>query len=148
MSNLITNLFMNSIFLSILLAGGVSQLVKILIFIFKYKQKFYFKDLIVTGGMPSTHSALVGSLTTIIWLNQGFSPLFFAVLTFSLIILKDSMGVRRSVGEEGKIIEKLIKHEKIKVDKFHYSLGHNFIEVLVGLIIGFSSAIFSYIIFI
>jgi hypothetical protein len=104
MVNLITDLFMNNIFLSVLLAGSISQLVKILIFIFKDKQEFQFNDLIVTGGMPSTHSAMVGSLIAIIWLNQGFSPLFFVVLTFSSIVLRDSMGVRRSVGEEGKLI--------------------------------------------
>jgi len=148
MGSIITNLFTNSIFLSILLAGGISQLVKILMPVFKYKQKFHFKDLIVTGGMPSTHSALVGSLITIIWLNQGLSPLFFVVITFSLIVLRDSIGVRRSVGEEGKVIEKIIKYEKIKIDKFHYSLGHNFVEVVVGLIIGFISAVFSYYMFI
>jgi len=146
MPNIIINLFTNNIFLSILLAGIIAQLAKIFICIFKYKQIVPLKDLIVTGGMPSAHSALVGSLTTIIWLNEGFSPLFFVVFTFSLIVLRDAIGVRRSVGEEGKIIEKLIKYEKIKIKEFHYSLGHNSMEVIVGLIIGFSSAVFSFII--
>jgi hypothetical protein len=147
MVNRITDLFMNDIFLSVLLAGSISQLVKILIFIFKDKQEFQFNDLIVTGGMPSTHSAMVGSLTAIIWLNQGFSPLFFVVLTFSSIVLRDSMGVRRSVGEEGKLIEKIAKSENIEASKFRYSLGHNPIEVFVGLVIGFICAVFSYIVF-
>ena len=144
MYDLITNLFANNIFLSILLAGGISQLMKVLILMFKHKQKFRFDDLIVTGGMPSTHSAMVGALTTITWLNQGFSPLFFVVLTFSLIILRDAMGVRRSVGEEGKLIEKLIGHKKMEANKFHYSLGHIPVEVAVGLVIGLICAIFSY----
>ena len=144
MVSLVTDLFMNNIFLSILLAGGISQLVKILILVFKHKQKFHFKDLIVTGGMPSTHSAMVGSLITIIWLNERFSPLFFVVFTFSLIILRDAMGVRRSVGEEGKLIEKIVKSENIEVKKFRYSLGHNPIEVVVGLVIGFGCAVFGY----
>ena len=143
---LIADLFANNIFLSILLAGVIAQLAKILIITLKHKQKFHFKDLIITGGMPSTHSALVSSLTTIIWLNQGLSPLFFVVFTFSLIVLRDAMGVRRSVGEEGKIIEKIVKYENIKISKFHYSLGHTPMQVLVGLIIGFISAIFSYIV--
>ena len=134
---------MNSIFLSILLAGGISQSVKVLILVFKHKQKFHLNDLIVTGGMPSTHSAMVGSLTTIILLNHGVGPLFFVVLTFSLIILRDAMGVRRSVGEEGRLIERIIKHERMEANKFHYSLGHNPIEVVVGLIIGFICAVFS-----
>lgn len=144
---LLANLFMNNIFLSIFLAGSISQLIKISIIIFKHKQKFQFSDLIATGGMPSAHSALVGSLATIVWLNDGFSPLFFVVLTFSLIVLRDAIGVRRSVGEEGKVIERIIKYEKIKVSKFHYALGHNFTEVAVGLLIGFMSAVFSYAVF-
>ena len=144
---LMDDLFANGIFLSVLLAVSVSQLAKISIILLKHKQKFHLNDLIVTGGMPSTHSAIVGSLTTIIWLNQAFSPLFFVVLAFSLIILRDAMGVRRSIGIEGRVIEKIIKYEKIKIGKFHYSLGHNPREVLVGLIIGFVSAIFSYVIF-
>ena len=144
MNSLISDLLANNIFLSILLAGLVSQSAKILIIILKHKQKFRFKDLMITGGMPSAHSAFVGSLMTIIWLDQKFSPLFFAVFTFSLIVLRDSIGVRRSVGEEGKLIQKIIKRENIKAEKFHFSLGHNPTEVLVGLIIGFFSAIFSY----
>ena len=139
----ITNLFTNNIFLTILLAGGASQLIKILIFKFKYKQGLHYKDLIVTGGMPSAHSALVGSLTAIIWLNEGFSALFFAVFTFSLIVLRDAIGVRRSVGEEGKVIQKIIRYEKIKINRFHYSLGHTPKQVVIGLIIGIASAIFS-----
>jgi len=141
---LITDLFANNIFLSILIAGIIAQLAKILIITLKLKKKFRFKYFSVTGGMPSAHSALVSSLTTIIWLNEGFSQLFFVVLTFSLIILRDATGVRRSVGEEGKLIEKLIKYEKIKVKDFHYSLGHGPVEVLAGLIIGIGSAVFSF----
>lgn len=144
MVSIITNLFTNNIFLSILLAVSVSQLAKILIVILKHKQKFHPNDLILTGGMPSTHSAVVGSLTAIIWLNQGPSPLFFVVLAFSLITLRDAIGVRRSVGVEGKIIEKIIKYGKIKISKFHYSLGHSPVEVLVGLIIGIGSAVLSF----
>ena len=144
MANIASNLFANSIFLSILTAGAVSQILKIIIITAKHKQKFSFNDLIVTGGMPSTHSALVSSLAAIIFLEQGSSALFFVVLTFSLIILRDSMGVRRSVGEEGKAIEKIVKYERIKIDRFRYALGHTPVEVAAGLFIGFISAVFSY----
>ena len=144
MVTILAELFTNNIFLSIVVAGGLSQLVKILMFIFKFKRKFHFNDLIVTGGMPSTHSALVGSLTTIILLTQGLSTLFFAVFVFSMIVLRDTVGVRRSVGEEGKVIEKIIKFGKLKINDFYYSLGHKFTEMVVGLILGIISAIFIY----
>jgi uncharacterized protein len=144
MGALLQSFFVDRIFLSILLAVVISQTSKIMVISFKHKQKFRINDLIVTGGMPSTHSSLVGSLTTIIGLTQGFSPLFFVVLAFSLIVIRDAMGVRRSVGEEGKLIEKLMKYEKIKIDKFHYSLGHTPIQVLAGLALGIASSLISH----
>ena len=147
MADIAPDLFANSIFLSILVAGAVSQILKIAIITAKHKQKFSFNHLIVTGGMPSTHSALVSSLAAIIFLEQGLSAMFFVVLTFSLIVLRDSMGVRRSVGEEGKAIEKIAKYGRIKIDRFRYALGHTPVEVAAGLFIGFISAIFSYYIF-
>ena len=155
MVGIITTLFTNNVFLSVLLAGSISPLLKIFIFKFKDRKdkknpksnkplEFDFNDWIVTGGMPSAHSALVGSLATIIWLNEGFSTLFFVVSTFALVVIRDAIGVRRSVGEEGKMIENIIKYEKIKADKFNYSLGHNPKEVIVGLIIGLGAAVLSY----
>ena len=98
------NLFINNIFLSVLLAGIISQLAKIIISKFKHKKRFNLKYLFITGGMPSTHSSLVGSIITIIWLTQGATPLFFVILTFSSIILMDSVGIRKRVGEEVKAI--------------------------------------------
>ena len=154
MANILTDLFTNNVFIAVLLAGVISQIAKI--FIFKSNSRrnrkseknepleFDFNDWIVTGGMPSAHAAMVGSLITIIFLDQGFTPLFFVVVTFSLIVLRDAIGVRRSVGEEGKMIENIIKYEKIKANKFNYSLGHNPKEVLVGLLIGLSAAIISF----
>ena len=147
MADIASDLFANSIFLSILIASVVSQILKIAIITAKHKQKFSFNHLIVTGGMPSTHSALVSSLAAIIFLEQGLSALFFVVLTFSLIALRDSIGVRRSVGEEGKAIEKIVKYEKIRMDRLRYALGHTPVEVAAGLLIGFISAVFSYYIF-
>ena len=144
MAGFVYDFLMNKIFLDAFIAGTASQVAKIIVILLIKKQKFKMHDLIVTGGMPSAHSALVGALTTIISLTEGFTPLFFVVLTFSLIVLRDSMGVRRSVGEEGKLIEKLIKRENMQIDNFHYSLGHTPLQVWVGLIMGIMSAIVVY----
>ncbi len=144
MDNFVTGFLFNKIFLATFIAAFVAQASKILIIVLAKRQKFATHDLIVTGGMPSSHSAMVAALSTIVGFTEGFTPLFFVVLTFSVIVLRDAMGVRRSVGEEGKLIEKLIKHEKIKIDKFHYSLGHTPVQVWAGLIIGVVSAILVY----
>ena len=138
---ILASFFFNKIFLATLFAAVISQAAKIAIILIAKRQKFAVHDLIVTGGMPSSHSAMVAALSTITGLTEGFTPLFFVVLTFSLIVLRDAMGVRRSVGEEGKLIEKLFKRERIKIDKFHYSLGHTPVQVWAGLITGIVSAL-------
>ncbi len=117
-----------------LLAGFGAQLLKLIIFFFKHKSLSW-HDLVVTGGMPSSHSSFVVALATIVYLEEGLSTAFVISLVLALIVLRDAFGVRRTVGMEGKQIEKLLKLHKLK-SKFHYSLGHTPLEVAVGALIG------------
>ena len=133
---------MNKIILTILLAGFGVQLIKLILYWFKHK-KLTWHDLIVTGGMPSSHSAFVVSLATIIYLVEGTSTAFAISLVLAFIIIRDAFGVRRSVGKEGQAIEKLLKLHKIK-SPFHYALGHTPLQVIVGSILGFIISISVY----
>ncbi|MBR9682946.1 divergent PAP2 family protein [Candidatus Woesearchaeota archaeon] len=126
---------MNKIILALLLAGFGTQLIKILVLWFKYK-KITLNDLIVTGGMPSSHSAFAVSLATSIYLLEGTSTAFAISLVLAFIVVRDSFGVRRTVGEEGHVLVKVMKKLKIKT-KVHYTLGHTPLQVLVGSLIGF-----------
>ncbi len=130
---------MNKIALAVLAGGFGAQLLKLLIFFFRHKSLSW-HDLVVTGGMPSSHSAFVVSLTSIIYLEEGLSTAFVISLVLALIVLRDAFGVRRTVGMEGKQIEKLLKLHKLK-SKFHYSMGHTPLEVAVGAIIGLISSV-------
>ena len=67
MAYLTRDLFTNDVFLSVLVAGVVAQGAKILLLLIKDKKQFHLSDLVITGGMPSAHSALVGALSTIIF---------------------------------------------------------------------------------
>jgi hypothetical protein len=130
---------MNKIALAVLAAGFGAQLLKLIIFFFRHKSLSW-HDLVVTGGMPSSHSAFVVSLATIIFLEERVSTAFVISLVLALIVLRDAFGVRRTVGMEGKQIEKLLKLHKLK-SKFHYSLGHTPLEVAVGALIGIVTSI-------
>ncbi len=136
---------MNKIILTIILAGFGAQLVKIIIYWFRNKALTW-HDLIVTGGMPSSHSAFVIALTTIIYLEESINSAFAISLVLAMIVIRDAFGVRRSVGLEGKAIEKLFKINKIK-SKFHYSLGHTPLQVFVGSVIGFIIAVLVHLLF-
>lgn len=141
-------LLTNPIFWSIVIAGGVSQLLKILIIVIKHEQPFHPADLLVTGGMPSTHTALVVALVVIEYLISGFSNLFFVTFVFAIIIIRDSLGVRRTAGEEGQVLNEIIKKSKLKLPQLHYSLGHTPAQVLVGAVIGLLAAVTSYVFFV
>ena len=93
--------------------------------------------------MPSSHSAFVVSLTTIIYLVEGITTAFAVSLVLAFIVIRDAFGVRRTVGEEGYIINEIIKKIKIK-KKTHFAMGHTPLQVLVGSVIGFVMALLVY----
>lgn len=63
-----------------------------------------------TGGMPSSHSAAVTSLITALIFEYGFSSPHVAIATvFGVIVMFDSMGVRRQSGEQGIVLDILAK---------------------------------------
>jgi uncharacterized protein len=125
---------MNKIILALLLAGLGTQLIKIIIFWFKHKT-LSLRDLVVTGGMPSSHSAFVVSLATIIYLQEGTSTSFAIALVLAFVVTMDAFNVRRSVGEEGMVIDKILKKVNMKT-KMYYAMGHTPLQVLVGSLLG------------
>jgi uncharacterized protein len=112
--------------------------------------------IISSGGMPSSHASFVTCLSTQIGLKCGFSSDLFAIVTvFSLIIIYDAGGVRRAVGEQANVLNRLIKHLDLKQIAYEKEIikkdlkeliGHTPFEVLVGSMLGISIAIISSII--
>ena len=133
---------MNIIILTVLFAGFGAQLVKLIILWFRHKT-LTFHDLVVTGGMPSSHAAFVVALATIIYLTEGSSTAFAISLVLAFIVIRDAFGVRRTVGEEGIVINQLMKKIKLKTTT-HFSMGHTPAQVLVGSILGFLTALLMY----
>ena len=103
-------------------------------------RRINFKRFVETGGMPSSHSAVVTSLMTAVGLSEGFnSPLFAISFVFSFIVMYDAAGVRRAAGKQASILNQLINSKQVKVDtneKLKELLGHTPIQVFVGAIYG------------
>lgn len=101
------------------------------------------RRLATAGGMPSSHSALVVSLTTIIGRLQGIAtPLFALALIFSALVMYDATGVRRAAGQQAMILNRLIDdlfiaHQGIRQERLRELLGHTPIEVIAGALLGF-----------
>ena len=121
------------------IAALVSQTIKVIIETKRY-HKLNIKRFL--GGMPSTHSTLTSSLTTIIYLNYGVTSILFALsLFFSLIVIYDSMGIRYESGNQAMVINKVVG------TNLKEKLGHNPLEVLAGVVLGITLGIVMNIIF-
>lgn len=94
-----------------------------------------------TGGMPSSHSALVVAMTTSVGTVEGLHSPFFAIaLIFAIIVMYDAAGVRRAAGKHAEVINTLVDRLKnigINPDKkLKELLGHSPIEVVAGALWG------------
>ncbi len=144
------NIFHNPIFLSAIFSWFFAQFVKTVIIILKPSQiplRYYITIFLwKTGGMPSSHSALVSALTTSIGFKEGFnSSLFIALCGYSLLVIRDAVGVRRSAGIQARTLNKLGSdlNEKLGIEykPVKEISGHSITEVLIGVIIGFFIAV-------
>lgn len=103
--------------------------------------KFNFKRILGAGGMPSSHSAVVTSIATMIGKTQGInSPIFALAVMFAFVVMYDAAGVRRAAGKQAKLLNKLVETpglSNIQVqEKLVEVLGHTPMQVVVGAIVG------------
>jgi uncharacterized protein len=105
------------------------------------QRRLMLRSLADPGGMPSSHSALVMALTTVIGRTQGLtSPLFAIALVFSFVVLYDAQGVRRAAGRQAEALNRLIEdvfHSRgIREERLREVLGHTPFQVVVGAALG------------
>lgn len=103
--------------------------------------RFKLESLTTYGGMPSTHSIMVASLTTVVGLTQGVtSPLFGVTAVSALFVISDALKLRNALASQSKIVnalrQSLPEDRRKLVEVAPEQLGHTFPEILVGLVIG------------
>ena len=135
--------------LNVALISWLSAQVLKTIFTFIATKKLNLERMVGAGGMPSAHSALVCSLTVAIARTVGVSsPEFALAFMVACVVMYDAMGVRRSAGEQAKVLNKIIftweksqdapdedEDDMFKKD-LKESLGHTPLEVLGGALLG------------
>lgn len=118
----------------------VAQIIKYLTQAVKARSWTNVSLLYKSGNMPSVHAATVSALATSIALWEGVNSSLFAIaLVLAAIVAYDAMQVRRSVGEQGEALAKLLKSKNKTTKLPYYSSGHTPLEVLVGVILGVMS---------
>lgn len=104
-------------------------------------KKFNFKRILGAGGMPSSHSAIVTSLATLIGKSEGItSPIFALSVIFSFIVMYDAAGIRRAAGKQASLLNKIVNTPGLSnlqvQEKLVEVLGHTPIQVFVGALLG------------
>ena len=130
-------LFDNSVLFWSLLSCLFAQFFKI-IFNFFSTGEFRFGIMFETGGMPSSHSALITGAASGLGIEMGFdNPIFALAVAISLIVMYDASGVRKSAGIQAAKINKISKIIDSKSEiTLKENLGHTKIEVFIGSLLG------------
>mgnify|MGYP003370217177 CR=1 FL=1 len=127
------------IYIPFLLWFGI-QLFKVIYDLVTTK-KFNFKRIMGAGGMPSSHSAVVAGLATLIGKYEGVdSPIFALAFVMAFVVMYDACGVRRAAGKQAALLNKLIQTPGLSgvqvSERLVEVLGHTPTQVFVGALIG------------
>jgi uncharacterized protein len=131
----------NRVLLVSFAATLIAQFLKVIIELVRYR-KLNFRVLVGTGGMPSSHSALVTALATGVGLTSGWGSVEFAMsVIFASIVMYDAAGVRQAAGKQARVLNQIMdeffqENPAFNQDRLKELLGHTPIQVLAGSILG------------
>jgi acid phosphatase family membrane protein YuiD len=123
------------------IASGIcAQLYKV-VFESLRERRLKFYRFFETGGMPSSHTAVVTALAVGAWRVAGIDSALFAItLIFSLYFVLEATGLRQEVGKQARvlneILDELIDSHHFAREKTRELLGHTWSEVFGGFVIG------------
>lgn len=138
-------LFGNDVLVACVLAWIVAQLSKPLIH-YVHTRRLDLRQFVTSGGMPSSHSAVVVALATRVGLDTGLRSVPFALAAvFAVVVMYDAAGVRRAVSLQARVLNRMLT-EMIEAQHFNEQrlrelIGHTPFEVFVGALLGVLSAI-------
>jgi acid phosphatase family membrane protein YuiD len=123
-----------------LVAWAIAQVLKVGLTSVR-ERRLNLRVLAETGGMPSSHAAIVMGLTSAIGRLNGLTSAPFAIaLIFSVVVMYDAQGVRRAAGRQAAVLNRLVDDmfslRQFKEDRLRELLGHTPFEVLVGAALG------------
>ena len=114
--------------------------------IFSKNGKFSWKEFDSYGGMPSSHSAFMGSALVEAFQQYGLESAVFAIITFiTFIVLRDAVGLRQTIGKHASMINQIVTDlpDDLEADYPHLEprQGHTYLQVFFGLVLGVAIAL-------
>jgi uncharacterized protein len=128
-----------------LVAWAIAQAAKVILTSMR-QRRLNLRVLAETGGMPSSHAAIVMGMTTAVGKYAGVSSAAFAIaLIFSFVVMYDAAGLRRAAGRQAailnRLVEDLVHMRGMQEQRLRELLGHTPVEVVVGALLGIGAGL-------
>ncbi|XP_041010353.1 uncharacterized membrane protein YuiD-like [Juglans microcarpa x Juglans regia] len=150
-STLSSSIFTNYPLLSALAAFAIAQSIKF--FTTWYNERRWdLKQLVGSGGMPSSHSATVTALTVAVGFQEGFGGSIFAIaLVLACVVMYDATGVRLHAGRQAEVLNQIVyelpaEHPLAESRPLRELLGHTPPQVIAGGVLGIAAACIGHVI--
>ena len=140
------DIFRNHAVICSLIAWFVAQALKIPLY-YRVEHKWDWRRFMGSGGMPSSHTAMVVALCITVGALEGFDTMVFgACFVIATIVMYDATGVRRETGTQATVINQILKDvlingKRISDEELKELVGHTPFEVLGGAIVGTVTAL-------
>ncbi len=123
-------------------AWAIAQLVKVFVTLAGEKRlDLWF--LLRSGGMPSSHTALVCALAMAVAITDGLNSITFAITAIlAMVVMYDAAGVRQAVSQQSIILNRIVKEllekrPRAEVERdLREFIGHTPFQVIAGAILG------------
>mgnify|MGYP005863200629 CR=1 FL=1 len=140
MNEFIWGIAHNHVFKVCFLAWLIAQVLKVFFDILSYG-KLNLRRLMGSGGMPSSHTALVLALATSTGKDAGWDSIDFAITAvIAAVVMYDAAGVRRAAGQQAEVLNQIIndiyRGTQISQERLKELIGHTPFEVLIGALLG------------
>lgn len=130
----------NPILIATLVGWFLAQVIKIPLEFVRTRQ-WNWALFISTGGMPSSHTAVVSGLAMGIGLWEGFDSPFFAIsFVLAMVVVYDATGIRRQAGQHAQLINAIVNDlasghplKESQQKQLRELLGHTWYEALGGI---------------
>ncbi|XP_061974746.1 uncharacterized protein LOC133696545 [Populus nigra] len=137
--------------ISAFLAFAIAQSIKF--FTSWYKERRWdLKQLVGSGGMPSSHSATVAALAMAVGFQEGFGGSLFSIaLILACVVMYDATGVRLQAGRQAEVLNQILyelpaEHPLSESRPLRELLGHTPPQVIAGGLLGLVTAVIGHLI--
>lgn len=136
----------NRVLLAALLGWLIAQVLKVVL-VFWEEKRLDLSRMIGSGGMPSSHSALITAMAVSVGKYAGLDSVAFAIAaSVALVVMYDAANVRREAGRQAELLNKIVleiyQDNHFNQEKLKELLGHTPVEVAAGALLGIVVGLF------